>query len=151
MDTNTVDATVCSGVSGGSCVATTITTIPSQVIPAIPASGGLSVGFSVGGAVIVNALRVTATSSNTTLVSPAGLVITGTGAAKVLTINGADGRTGVTTITVTVTDPVSGCSASTSFQLTIGAAVPTLPQWAMLMLVGLLAAAGVFAMRMRRT
>ena len=157
LDSNTVNATVCAGVAGGgACVPATtpptITAIPSQVIPAVPTNGTVAVGFSVSGAVIPSALRVTATSSNQTLVGQDDLVITGTGSARVLTIRGANGRTGVTTITVTVTDPtVATCSTSTSFQLTIGAAVPTLPQWAMIVLTALLALAGFATIRRRAT
>ena len=70
-----------------------------------------------------------------------------------LTIRGADGRSGVATITVTVTDPnAPNCSlaASTTFQFTIGVtAVPTLPQWAMIALMVLLALAGFAAVRRR--
>jgi hypothetical protein len=69
----------------------------------------------------------------------------------VLTIFGADGRAGETTITVTVTDPVSLCQTTTTFLLTIGTAVPTLPQWAMIVLTVLLALAGLVAMRRRVT
>ena len=156
--TDVVDATVCSGViPGAPCVAATtpptITSIPSQVIPTLPVGGSVAVGFSISGAVIPSALRVTATSSNQTLVGQDGLVLTGNGSARLLTIRGADGRTGVTTITVTVTDPtVLTCSTSTSFQLTIGAAaVPTLPEWAMIALTALLALAGFAAVRRRAT
>jgi hypothetical protein len=50
-----------------------------------------------------------------------------------------------------VTDPtVATCSTSTTFQLTIGAAaVPTLPQWSMIVLTALLAQAGFVAVRRR--
>ena len=138
-------------VSGGN--APTITTIPSQVIPTLPVGGSVAVGFTISGAVITDALGVSATSANTTLVPPSAMVITkGVGGARVLTVRGADGRTGVTTITVTVTDSQSNCSTSTSFQLTIGAAaVPTLPQWAMIALMALLAIAGFVAVRRRTT
>jgi hypothetical protein len=157
-----VDATVCGGFGGGSvCVpgiatAPTITTIPSQVIPTLPVQGSVSVGFTISGGVIADALVVTATSSNPTLVAPSSMVITrGAGGARILTVTGADGRTGITTITVTVTDPsVTFCalSASTSFQLTIGAtAVPTLSQWSMIALTLLLALAGFVALRARPT
>jgi hypothetical protein len=157
LDTNTINATVCSGVGGGgACTpassAPTITTIPSQVIPTLPAGGSVAVGFTIGGAVITDALIVKATSSDATLVPQSGMVITkGTGGARVLTIQGADGRSGVATITVTVTDPTaSNCATSTSFQLTIGAAaVPTLPEWALIALTVLLALAGFVAMRRR--
>jgi hypothetical protein len=154
-----VDATVCAGAlppgpgpAPGACpTLPTITTIPSQVIPTLPVNGSVAVGFTISGSVIADALGVTATSSDTTLVPQSAMVITkGVGGARVLTIFGANGRSGVATITVTVTDPsATACSTSTSFQLTIGTAVPTLPQWAMIALMILLAAAGFMALRRR--
>ena len=166
LDTNIVDATVCAGVGGpggggvpapcvpGTTAPPAITSIPSQVIPILPVGGSVAVGFTISGAIITDALIVSAASSNPTLVPSSAMVITkGVGGARVLTIFGADGRTGVTTITITVTDPtVSVCTAATttSFQLTIGAvAVPTLPEWAMLMMAALLTAAGSIALRRR--
>jgi hypothetical protein len=159
LDTNTVEATVCSG--GGSTVpcatstsAPTITTIPNQVIPPVPVAGSVSVGFTISGAIITDALIVSATSSDSTLVPASAMVITrGVGGARVLTIRGADGRSGITTITVTVTDPsVTNCvrATSTSFRLTIGAvAVPTLSQWAYVLLMVLLTGGGMLAVRRR--
>ena len=159
LDTNIVDATVCAGVGGGSTVpcagvGPAITTIPSQVIPVVPVGGSVAVGFTVSGPIIPDALVVKATSSNSTLVPVSAMVITnGSGGARVLTIFGADGRSGVATITVTVTDPtITSClsAVSTTFQLTIGAvAVPTLPEWALLMMAVLLTAAGSVALRRR--
>ena len=100
--------------------------------------------FTIGGSIITDALVVTATSSDTTLVPASAMVITkGAGGARTLTIRGADGRSGVSTITVTVTDPSVGTctlAGSTSFQFAIGVtAVPTLPEWAMIALMALLA------------
>lgn len=170
LDTNIVDATVCAAVAGGGgggggtpapapCVPTssaapTITSIPSQVIPTLPVGGSVAVGFTISGAVITDALTVRATSSDTTLIPAGAMVITkGIGGARVLTIFGADGRSGVATITVTVTDgnACTPTSTSTTFQLTIGTAVPTLPQWWMIALTLLLALAGFAAMRRRST
>jgi hypothetical protein len=156
-----VDATVCAvpgggggGGGGGVCVSNppTITTIPSQTIPAVPVNGSVAVGFTIGGAIINDALGVRATSSDTTLVPQSAMTITkGVGGARVLTIFGADGRSGVTTITVIVSDPVNNCTTNTSFQLTVGTVpVPTLPQWAMIAL-GVLLAVGGFATMHRRT
>ena len=124
------------------------------MIPTLPVNGSVAVGFTISGGIINDALLVRATSSDPTLVPQSALVITkGIGGARVLTIFGADGRTGVATITVTVTDPTaSNCVTSTSFQITIGTVpVPTLPQWAMLVLTVLLALAGFAAMRRRTT
>ena len=156
LDSNTVDATVCSGVGGsGACgagIAPTITAIPSQVIPIVQTGGSVAVGFTISGSVITDALGVTATSSDTTLVPASAMTITkGVGGARVLTIFGADGRSGLTTITVRVTDP-SNCVATRSFQLTVGAVpVPTLPPSALIMLALLLTAGGVLVLRRRTT
>ena len=154
LDTNTVDATVCTGLAGGACVASqapTITPIPSQVIPVVQVGGSVAVGFTIGGGVITDALLVTATSSDLTLVPQSAMVITkGVGGARVLTITGADGRSGVANITVSVTDPTLGCTTSVTFRLTVGAVpVPTLSQWAMVLLALLLTGGGVFTMRRR--
>ena len=129
----------------------TITPIANQ---AIAVNGSVSVGFTIGGGVITDALIVSVTSSDGTLVPQSAMSITrGAGGARTLTIRGADGRSGVATITVTVTDPGGvNCSltASTSFQFAIGVtAVPTLPQWTMIALMALLALAGFVAMRRR--
>jgi len=132
----------------------TITAIPSQIIPVVQVGGSVAVGFTIGGAVITDALIVRATSANPTLVPDSAMVITkGVGGARVLTITGADGRSGVAAITVTVTDPTNTtCTAATSttFQLTIGpVAVPTLTEWARLMLAVLLIGGGVLTIRRR--
>ena len=139
LDTNVVDATVCV-LGGGPCgsggrAGQTITAIPSQIIPTVPVGGSVAVGFTIAGSIIPDALVVTVSSSDPTLVPASAMVITkGIGGARVLTVQGADGRSGVATITVTVTDPVGGAcfsSASSTFQLTMGVvAVPTLPEWA---------------------
>lgn len=148
-----VDATVCGGGNGTVCPAgPTITTIPSQVIPTVPVGGSVAVGFSISGPVIADALGLTVTSDNPTLVPPSAMTITkGVGGARVLTIFGADGRTGVATITITVTDAASGCQTSTSFRLTVGAAaVPTLPQIFVVFLALGLVGVGYARLRQRR-
>ena len=153
LDTNNVSTAACFSPTGAGCVsgsvAPTISAIPNQVIAAV--SGSIGVGFTISGAVIADALRVTATSANSTLVPQSAMVITrGAGGARVLSITGADGRSGVTTITITVTDPGSGCSTSASFQLSIGpTAVPTLPEWAMIALSLLLVGGGYAVVRRR--
>ena len=125
-------------------------TIPNQV--SIPVNGTATVNFTISGASISNALRVSASSSNSTLVPHSAMVITtGAGGARTLSVSGADGRSGTATITVTVTDPnATACATSMTFQLTVGAApVPTLPQWAMIALTALMAFAGFVALRRR--
>jgi Ice-binding-like/IPTL-CTERM motif len=149
-----VDATVCTGIAGASCTAAqapTITPIPSQVIPVVKVGGSVAVGFTIGGGIITDALGVRATSSDTTLIPQSAMVITkGVGGARVLTITGADGRSGVTDITVSVTDSGAGCTTSVTFRLTVGAVpVPTLSEWAMVWLTLLLTGGGVLMLRRR--
>jgi Metallo-peptidase family M12B Reprolysin-like/Bacterial Ig domain len=67
----------------------------------------------------LDTLVVTATSSNTTLVSNASLAVAGSGANRTLTATPAANLSGTTTITVVVHDGVT--SAQTSFVLTVTA------------------------------
>jgi Metallo-peptidase family M12B Reprolysin-like/Bacterial Ig domain len=67
----------------------------------------------------LDALAVTATSSNTALLPHASLVITGNGANRTLTATPAANQSGAATITVVVNDGIS--SAQTSFVLTVTA------------------------------
>jgi hypothetical protein len=81
-----------------------------------------SVPFDVGDAT-VDFDSIVATSSNTTLVPDSGLVISGSGGTRTLTIDSAGNQGGTTTITVTATSTVGGktLSASDSFVLTVNA------------------------------
>ncbi|HZR23559.1 MAG TPA: IPTL-CTERM sorting domain-containing protein [Vicinamibacterales bacterium] len=128
----------------------TITSIANQTVPV---DGTVAVNFTIGGGVTPGSLTVSTTSSDPVLVPSNLMVVTnGVGGARVLTLSGGGGRTGVTTITETVTDPTaSSCATSTTFLFGIGtAAVPTLPQWALMALSGLVALAGYAALRKRR-
>jgi gliding motility-associated-like protein len=62
-------------------------------------------------------LNVTGTSSNETLVPSSNIALFGDNISRTVTITPAANQTGVTTITLTVTDGVA--SASTSFQVTV--------------------------------
>ncbi len=62
-------------------------------------------------------LAVTATSSNPTLVPNAGIVLGGSGAARSVTVTPASNRSGVATITVSVSD--GQAVTSSSFNLTV--------------------------------
>ena len=73
----------------------------------------------------VDNLRVTATSSNTTLLKTAKILSMQTGNSRVLTITPEPGKIGSTTITVIVTDE-DGLTASTSFVLTVNRYKPDL-------------------------
>ena len=79
-----------------------------------------NVSFNIGddtGSLIAS---VTATSSNTTLVPNANLVITGSGGSRNLQITPAANQSGTTTITVTVT-ATNGRTATDTFDLTVNA------------------------------
>jgi surface-anchored protein len=65
-------------------------------------------------------LTVAATSSNTTLVPNASILLAGSGGTRTLTLTPALNQSGTSTITVTVTDP-QGQQASDSFLLTVTA------------------------------
>ena len=132
-----------------SSTAPTITGIAAQTVPV---GGSATVNFTIGGGVIPNALVLTSTSSNLALVPQSAIQFgpPGSGGARTLTVTGADGRSGVATITVTVTDPTTNCATTSVFLITIGpTAVPTMPQWAMIALAGLLGLGGVVALRRR--
>ena len=83
---------------------------------------GIPVGplpFTVGDAETPPAaLVVTGTSSNTTLVPAANVVVGGTGANRTVTVTPAAGQTGTTTIALTVTDG-SGLTATDTFVVTV--------------------------------
>jgi hypothetical protein len=96
--------------------APTITAVASQTINANGATGALA--FTVGDAeTAATALTVTATSSNTTLVPAAGLVLGGSGASRTLTVTPAANAIGTATLTLTVSD--GALKTSTAFTLTV--------------------------------
>ncbi len=74
---------------------------------------------------------------------PAGLTLTPAGV-----LAGTPTTAGPATFTIRGTD-TNGCFATIWYTLTVAAAVPTLPQWAMIVLTLLLALAGYAAMRRR--
>jgi len=95
-------------------VAPTISNIADQATKV-----GMSIGpipFTVAD-VNTDPLTVTVSSSNTTLVPNANLVLGGSGANRTLTIAPAPGQTGTTTITVTVSD--GQAQTSDTFVLTV--------------------------------
>ncbi len=69
-----------------------------------------------------NALIVTATSSNTTLLPVVNIALGGSGADRTFTLTPATGKTGSSNVTITVTD-AQGAAASTTFAFNVTNAV----------------------------
>jgi filamentous hemagglutinin family protein len=98
--------------------APTITALGNQAINEDGATSALA--FTVGDAQTpATSLSVSATSSNTALVSntSAGLALSGSGASRTLTVTPLANQSGTTTITVAVSD--GALSASRSFELSV--------------------------------
>jgi hypothetical protein len=103
----------------GANTAPTISSVPTQSIPANGSTGPL--GFTVADAEsTADSLIVTASSSNTGLVpnNPANLVVGGSGANRTLTVIPAPNQEGSTTVTVNVSDGVN--TSFTTFVLQVG-------------------------------
>ncbi len=99
--------------------APTIGDIANQTTDEDVATGSLA--FTIGDVeTAAGSLTVTATSSNTTLVPNANLVLGGSGANRTLTVTPAANQSGTATITVTVTDGNSA-TATDTFILTVNA------------------------------
>ena len=96
--------------------APTITSISNASTMKNNATTALS--FTVGDAeTAVTSLTVTGSSSNTTLVPNANIVISGSGASRTVTVTPASGQVGTATITVAVSDGTT--STSTTFTVTV--------------------------------
>jgi secreted trypsin-like serine protease/endonuclease/exonuclease/phosphatase family metal-dependent hydrolase len=81
-----------------------------------------AIAFTVGDSETAAAsLLVTASSSNTTLLPNASILLGGTGANRNVTLTPANGQSGTSTITLTVSD--GALTATTTFLLTVQAAV----------------------------
>lgn len=79
-----------------------------------------TLSFTVGDAELnTSILSVSATSSNTTLVPSANVVLGGTNPNRTITVTPATGQTGTSTITLSVTDGIF--TSNSSFVLTVGA------------------------------
>ena len=104
----------------------TISDVPNQTTATGVATAAIP--FTVGDAETpAAALTVVGTSSNTTLVPNANIVVAGTGASRTVTVTPAAGQNGTATITLTVTDG-SGAVATDTFTLTVApAAANTAP------------------------
>lgn len=97
----------------------TISNIADQTIT--QGSATSAIAFTVGDTVTpVADLVVSATSSNTTLLPPSGIVLAGSGASRTITLTPASALSGISLVTVTVTDG-GGKSSSDTFNLTVTA------------------------------
>ncbi len=97
--------------------APTISTVANQSVAQSTATGALPV--TVGDAELSPAiLLASATSSNTTLVPTANIVLGGSGASRTATVTPASGLTGTATITLSVTDGIF--TSSSNFVLSVG-------------------------------
>ena len=99
--------------------APTISNVANQTINEDGTTGALA--FTVGDAEsAASLLTVTRTSSNTTLIPNAAVVIGGSGPSRTVTVTPAANQNGTATITLTVTDP-GGAAASDTFTVTVNA------------------------------
>jgi hypothetical protein len=97
----------------------TISSIPAVNIPANSSAGPISFVIA-DSETAADALVLSRTSSNPTLLPVNNIVFGGAGANRTLTITPAPGQEGSTTVGVTVTD-VDGASATTIFVVRVGA------------------------------
>ncbi len=101
--------------------APTISDIADQNINQDASTGAIN--FTIGDdQTALNALTLSGASSNNSLVSNAGIVFSGTGANRSVTVTPVAGQFGVATITLTVSDGEK--TANTSFDLTVTEVVP---------------------------
>jgi blue copper oxidase len=95
----------------------TISSVAGQAVAQGTGTGAIS--FSVGDAELNPAvLEVTATSSNTTVVPAANIVLGGSGTSRTATVTPASGQNGNATITLTVNDGIF--TTSSSFLVSVG-------------------------------
>lgn len=107
--------------------APTVSAISDQTIGQDTGVSGLA--FAVGDAESdAGALRVSATSSDTSLLPASGLVLAGGGANRTLTLRPAESASGSSTVSVTVTDP-QGQSATRTFRLTVNTVLVSFTGW----------------------
>lgn len=136
-------------------------TVSVPACPATPACPVISLAPTTLPAGSVGATYSQVVSGSGTAASPVTFSITGGALPAGLSLNGATGAitgtptaAGVFNVTVTATD-ANACSANRQYALTIAAAavtggprqVPTLSEWAMILLAGLVAIAGFLVMR----
>jgi len=104
--------------------APTISSIGAQTVTSGQATAAIP--FTIGDAQTSAAnLTLTKTSSSTTLVPTANIVLGGSGANRTVTVTPAAGQTGTALITITVSD--GSLTASSSFNVTVQAPAPNTP------------------------
>jgi hypothetical protein len=102
-------------ITGGTNSPPTITAIENRVSTMGATTGPIS--FTIGDAqTAANDLIITATSSNTTLVPSQNITVGGSGSARTVSVQGASGQFGQTTISLNVTD-AGGLTTQESFIL----------------------------------
>lgn len=116
----------CGGTSGGQAPGPTISTISNQSVNQDTGIGPLSVMVAEG-TNSPSQLRLTASSSNPTVVPQEQITVMGDGAERSLSIMPAADATGTAQITLTVQDP-AGRTASRSFQLAVNAVYASFTQ-----------------------
>jgi Bacterial Ig domain len=112
--------------------------MPANTAPTVSAIGDQSIvqDTSVSGLAVAigdaesdaGALRVTATSSDTSLLPESNVVLGGSGANRTLTLTPAESAAGSATVAVTVTDP-QGQSTTRNFRLTVNAVLVSFTGW----------------------
>jgi hypothetical protein len=95
--------------------APTISTIPAQEI--VTGEGPREIPFQVNDPETAQSLQVRAASSNTNVVAPDGMTLTGSGIDRTVRIAPVAGAEGETTITITVSD--GSLESSTSFEVVV--------------------------------
>ena len=105
-------------------VAPTISSISDQTLP--PNSGGVTIPFTISGAVIAYALQTSATTSNPTLFPTiASSISCDQGGHCTMQLTPADGRGGTALVTIVVSDGTN--TTTQSFTVTVPVARPTAP------------------------
>jgi hypothetical protein len=135
LDTNTVVRATCATAPGPGCPAITLS-------PILAPNG--TVGVAYNQTITASGGTAPYTFAVTAGALPAGLTLTTAGV-----LAGTPTTAGGFGFTVRATD-ANGCFAEITYAVVIASAVPTLAQWAMIALSGLLAVSGYVALRRRR-
>ncbi len=99
----------------------TLAVIPAQTVGEGSPTSTLTIALTDGDPELTQNLSITATSSDTTMVRHPGVIYTSPNETAQLTYKPRPGKSGVVTITVVVTDAVSGLTATRTFNLTVQA------------------------------